>query len=69
MTKTFVLNIENLNSADDAAKIEDHFMSRPGVEKVDVEINLNIVSLSYNEAVGSPNKLLEAFGKLGYPVR
>ena len=69
MTKTFVLNIENLNSDEDAIKIKDHFMSRPGVEKVEIEMDLNIVSLSYNESVGSPNKLLEAFGKLGYPVR
>ena len=69
MTKTFVLNIENLNSAEDVAKIEDHFMSRPGVEKVEIEMDLKIVSLSYNESVGSPNKLLEAFNHLGYPVR
>jgi hypothetical protein len=64
-----VLNIENLNSAEDAAKIENHFMSRPGVEMVEIEMNLKIVSLRYNEGVGSPNKLLEAFGQLGYPVR
>jgi len=69
VTKTFVLNIENLNSAEDVAKIEDHFMSRPGVEKVEIEMDLKIVSLSYNESVGSPNKLLEAFNHLGYPVR
>ena len=69
MTKTFVLNVKNLNAAEDAAKIEDYFMSRPGVEKVDIEMNLSIVTLHYNEAVGSPNKLLEAFDHLGYPVR
>lgn len=69
MTKTFVLNIENLNSVEDATKIRNHFMGLPGVEKVDVEMNLKIVSISYNEAVGSPHKLLEAFAKIGYPVR
>lgn len=69
MTKTFVLNIENLNSAEDAAKIKNHFLSRPGVEKIDIEMTLKIVSLHYNEAVGSPHQLLEAFNHLGYPVR
>jgi len=69
LTKTFVLNIKNLNAAEDVAKIKDYFMSRPGVEKVDIEMSLSIVTLHYNEAVGSPNKLLEAFDQLGYPVR
>jgi len=69
VTKTFVLSVENLNSSEDATKIEDYFLSRPGVEKVTVEMDLKIVSLSYNESVGSPKKLLEAFGTLGYPVR
>jgi len=69
LTKTFVLNIKNLNTAEDATKIKDHFMSRPGVEKVDIEMSLSIVSLRYNESVGSPHKLLEAFDRLGYPVR
>ena len=69
MIKTFILNIENLNTTEDVAKIKDYFMNLPGVEKVDVEMSMSIVSLHYNESVGSPNKLLEAFGKLGYPVR
>ena len=69
LTKTFVLNIENLNTAEDAVKIEDYFMNHPGVEKVEIEMNLSIVFLHYNDTVGSPNKLLEAFGQLGYPVR
>jgi copper chaperone CopZ len=69
LTKTFVINIDNLKTAEDATKIEDYFMSLPGVEKVKIEMSLNIVSLSYNEGIGSPNKLLLAFEKLGYPVR
>jgi len=64
-----VLNIRNLETAADAVKIEDYFMSKPGVEQVDIEIDLNIVSLRYNEAVGSPHQLLEAFERLGYPGR
>lgn len=69
MTKTFVLNIENLNSTEDTAKIEDHFMGRPGVEDIEFEMDLKIVTIHYNESIGSPNKLLQAFTKLGYPVR
>jgi len=69
LAKTFVLNIKNLNTAEDAAKIEDYFMGRPGVEKVEIELGLSIVSLRYNETFGSPNKLFEAFDRLGFPVR
>lgn len=69
MTKTFVLNLENLETTADVQKIESHFLSRPGVEKIDVELGLKIVSLYYNEEVGSPHKLLEAFTTLGYPVK
>ena len=69
MIKTFILNIENLNTAEDVTKIEDYFMSFSGVEKIEIEMSLSIVSLYYNESIGSPHKLLEAFDKLGYPVR
>lgn len=69
LIKTFILNIENLNTAEDVTKIEDYFMSFSGVEKIEIEMSLSIVSLYYNESIGSPHKLLEAFGKLGYPVR
>jgi len=69
LAKTFVLNLENLETTADAQKIENHFLKRPGVEKVAVELGLKIVSLHYNEDVGSPHKLLEAFTKLGYPVK
>lgn len=69
MSKTFVLNIRNLETAEDAAKIEDFFMKKTGVEEVEVEMDLNIVSLRYNDTFGSPYKFLEAFEQLGYPVR
>lgn len=69
MTKTFVLNVRNLKTEEDAAKIEQHFMTLPGMEKIEIEMNLSIVSLYYNDAVGSPQKLLEAFDIIGYPVR
>ena len=69
LSKTFILNIRNLDTVEDAVKIENHFMNLPGVEKVDIEMALNIVSLRYNESVGSPHQLLEAFEQLGYPVR
>ena len=69
LTKSFVLNVENLHTDADAAKIREYFMNITGVEKVDIEMNLKLVSLSYSEEVGSPHKLLTAFDTLGYPVR
>jgi len=69
LAKTFVLNLENLETPADVKRIESHFLDRPGVEKVDIELGLKIVSLHYNEDVGSPHKLLEAFTNLGYPVK
>ena len=69
MTKTFVLNLENLETMEDAQKIEHYFLERPGVEKVEIELNLKLVSLYYNEGAGSPHKLLKAFDSLGYPVK
>ena len=69
MAKTFVLNIRNLDTAEDAAKIEEHFMNLLGVEKVEIEMSLNIVSFCYNESFGSPQLLLDALENLGYPVR
>lgn len=69
LSKTFMLNIRNLDTAEDAAKIEEYFMNRSGIEKVDIEMDLNIVSLRYNENFGSPQQLLDALEYLGYPVR
>jgi len=69
LAKTFVLNIENLKTDEDVVKIENYFLSRPGVEKIEIEMSLSLVSIRYNEAVGSPHTLLEAFNRLGYPVR
>lgn len=69
LTKSFVLNVENLNTDADAAKIKEYFKNVAGVVKVDIEMSLKLVSLHYNEEVGSAYKLLTAFDTLGYPVR
>ena len=69
LVKTYVLNLENLNTAEDAAKIESYWMDQPGVEKIDIEMSLSMVSIYYNESIGSLNKVLESFKKLGYPAR
>ena len=68
--KTYVLNIGNLNTDEDAAKIKEYLMNISGIEKVDFEMSLSIVSICYNDSsVSSLNKILEGFDKLGYPVR
>ena len=69
MTKSFVLNVKNLTTADDVAKIQNHFATIHGVEKVDIELELKLVSIHYNEDIGSPSKLLTTLDGLGYPVR
>ena len=69
MSKTFILNIDNLKSNDDIKRIKQHFSTVVGIEKVDIDTELNIVSIRYNENVGSPNAILESFETLGYPVR
>ena len=69
MVKTYVLNLENLNTAEDAAKIEAFLMEQTGIEKIDIELSLRIVSIYYNESFGPLNQLLEAFSNLGYPAR
>ena len=69
LTKSFVLNVANLNTDADATKIRDHFLNMTGVEKVNIEMTLKLVSLYYNEEVGSPHKLLTALDDLGYPAR
>ena len=69
-TKTYVLNIDNLNTNEDAAKIEEYLLEQSGVEKVEIEMSLSIVSIYYDESsIGSLNQILEGFHKLGYPVR
>jgi len=69
-TKTYVLNIDNLNTKEDAAKIEEYLMEQSGIEKVEIEMSLSIVSIYYDESsIGSLNKILEGFHELGYPVR
>jgi len=69
-TKTYVLNIGNLNTDEDATKVEEYLLSQAGIEKVDIEMSLSIVSLHYNESSAvSLGKILEDIDKLGYPVR
>lgn len=69
MNKSFVLNIKNLHTDADAAKIRDHFLNIHGVERVEIEMDLKLVSLFYSDEVGSPHKLLTAFETIGYHVR
>ena len=69
MSKTFFLNILNLNTEADAERIKNHFSNMTGVEKVEIEMSINLVSVRYTEDIGSPNKILIALGELGYPVR
>jgi len=69
-TKTYVLNIENLKTKEDAVKIEEYLMEKTGIEKVEIEMSLSIVSIYYDESsIGSLNQIIEGFHKLGYPVR
>ena len=69
MSKTFVLNVRNLKTVDDEKKIKDFFAGKPGIEKISVDLSLSIVSFLYNEAIGSPNSILQAMNTLGYEVR
>ena len=69
MTKSYTLNIANLTTNDDATKIREHFSNIHGVQKIDIVMDLKLVTLYYGEEVGSPHKLLTAFGDLGYEVR
>ena len=70
MGKSFMLSIENLNSEADAVKIQNYFADNlDGVEKVDVTLPLRLVTVYYNESIGSPKYILDALNRLGYSVR
>lgn len=70
MSKTFVLSIENLQDDADIKRIENHFKNNlPGIEHLDINLSLKIVSVRYNDSIGSPNSILGAFNYLGYSVR
>ena len=70
MAKTFMLNVENLSSNEDVKKIKDYFEKNlEGVEKLDINLSLKLVSVRYNEGIGSPKYILDAFNRLGYTVR
>ena len=69
-TKTYVLNLGNLNTDEDAIRIREYLMNQSGVEKIDIEMSLSIVSIYYDESSAlSLNKIHEGINRLGYPVR
>ena len=70
MAKTFMLNVDNLSSTEDEKKIRDYFETNlDGVEKLDINLSLKLISVHYNEGIGSPKYILDAFNHLGYTVR
>ena len=70
MAKTFMLNVENLSTNEDIEKIKSYFETNlEGVEKLDINLSLKLVSVHYNEGIGSPKYILDAFNHLGYTVR
>lgn len=70
MVKTFMLNVENLKTDEDVKKIEHYFETNlDGVEKLDINLSLKLVSVRYNDSIGSPKYILDAFNRLGYTVR
>lgn len=70
MVKTFMINVENLVTNEDAKKIEDYFKTNlEGVENLDINLSLKLVSVRYNDSIGSPKYILDAFDRLGYKVR
>lgn len=70
MVKTFMINVENLATNEDAKRIEDYFKTNlEGVENLDINLSLKLVSVRYNDSIGSPKYILDAFDRLGYKVR
>ena len=82
MAKTFMLNVDNLSSNEDEKKIRDYFETNlDGVEKLEslssscisfifsIKSSLKLISVHYNEGIGSPKYILDAFNHLGYTVR
>ena len=70
MAKTFMLNVDNLSSNEDEKKIRDYFETNlDGVEKLDINLSLKLISVHYNEGIVSPKYILDAFNHLGYTVR
>ena len=70
MVKTFMINVENLKTDEDVKKIESYFETNlDGVEKLDINLSLKLVSVRYNDSIDSPKYILDAFNRLGYTVR
>ena len=50
MVKTFMINVENLKTDEDVKKIESYFETNlDGVEKLDINLSLKLVSVRYND--------------------
>lgn len=65
-----MINVENLATNEDARKLKIILKSNlEGVEKLDINLSLKLVSVRYNDSIGSPKYILDAFDRLGYKVR
>jgi hypothetical protein len=70
MAKTFIINIEGLNDDSDSKKIENYFAENlKGIEDLKFDFSYQLVTVRYNEGIGTPKNILDAFERLGYPVR
>jgi hypothetical protein len=70
MIKTLILNVENLNSKQDAERIVEHFQFMPGIEKIEVDLKVNLVILKYqDEHVSHTKRFLDDLNELGYTVK
>lgn len=70
MSKTFILNIQNLSSDADAAKITEYLQANlEGIEALDINMSMSLVTVKYNETIGSPKYILDALDRIGYTVR
>ncbi|MFQ7057380.1 MAG: copper chaperone [Turicibacter sanguinis] len=56
MVKTFMINVENLKTDEDVKKIESYFETNlDGVEKLDINLSLKLVSVRYNDSTVRQN--------------
>ncbi|MCL1949059.1 MAG: heavy-metal-associated domain-containing protein [Turicibacter sp.] len=70
MSKTFILNIQNLNTEADSGKIREYLLSNlDGIEELEINLPLSLVTVKYTESIGSPKYILDALDRLGYTVR
>jgi len=70
MAKTFIINIDRFNDDSDIKKIETYFNENlKGIEDLKFDLAYKLVTVRYNESIGTPKNILDAFEYLGYPVR